>query len=117
MAVHRSIDPCAVGNSLPKGRIGAKPVIFEGLDEWGAEKNPGAPRTLHDVLLVTDPSSRAQRWLDPGSFQRPDNTESSGLLRFPVSSGLAFRHFEFVFLPATTKLRPPQATGGTSHPR
>jgi hypothetical protein len=30
---------------------------------------------------------------------------------------LGSSYLELVFLPATTKLRPPQATGGTSHPR
>ena len=80
-----------------------------GLDEWGAEKSPGAPEQQVDCHV--------RQRLRRETFQMRCNTGSPHILPVSISSDLVIAHPRFVFLPATTKLRPPQATGGTSHPR
>jgi len=76
----------------------------------------GAPRNL-----PAPPEQQVNRHLRQHlrreTFQMCGNTGSPHILPASISSDLATPHPRFVFLPATTKLRPPQATGGTSHPR
>lgn len=90
---------CAVDSSLPKGRVGPKPLFFEALDEWGAGKNPGAPRTLHGVPLVTDPSSRAERDSRP---QVAPGTRRHGIVRHPSLPG----QFRLGFPPLEVRVPP-----------
>jgi hypothetical protein len=93
---------------------------------WYRPPRDSAPgrsnRFLRPLPTVPRPPTRTRgKW-----HHEPVSVRGSILVADQIRTGLPqpFRRLrpcdvplEFVFLPATTQLRPPQATGGNSHPR